>query len=74
MAAIDVDFNRTLANWCEVFAQYPIEAVTELDETKIVPLASRLEEGSAGLDPPADDEVIVEIELRAASLGERQLP
>ncbi len=45
VAAIDADFNRTLANWCETFSRYPITCRAELDETNIVPTAGELEEG-----------------------------
>lgn len=45
VAAIDADLNRTLVNWCEMFAGYPITCHAELDESKIVPLAGKLEEG-----------------------------
>ncbi len=45
VAAIDADFNQTLANWCETFSSYPISIRAELDETKIVPAAGELEEG-----------------------------
>ena len=45
VAAIDADYNRTLANWCETFASYPVTCRAELDESNIVPLASELEEG-----------------------------
>ena len=44
VAAIDADFNRTLANWCETFSEYPINCHAELDETKIVPTAGELDE------------------------------
>ena len=44
VAAIDVDLNRTLANWCETFSRYPITCRAELDETNIVPTAGELEE------------------------------
>jgi len=44
VAAIDADFNRTLANWCETFSEYPIDCRAELDETKIVPTAGEFEE------------------------------
>jgi chromosome partitioning protein len=45
VAAIDADFNHTLSNWARTFAAYPIDVQTELDETKIVPLAAELEAG-----------------------------
>ena len=44
VGAIDADFNRTLANWCETFSEYPINCRAELDETKIVSTAGELEE------------------------------
>ena len=44
VAALDADLNRTLCNWIEVFARYPITAKAELDETRIVSLAGELEE------------------------------
>ncbi len=44
VAALDADLNRTLCNWIEVFARYPITAKAELDETQIVSLAGELEE------------------------------
>ena len=45
VAAIDADFSRTLANWCETFSRYPVTCRAELNETKIVPTAGELEEG-----------------------------
>ena len=50
VAAIDSDFNRTLANWCDAIASYPVTCAAEVDESKIVPLASELE---------ADHDVVV---------------
>ena len=44
VAAIDADYNHTLADWVRTFASYPIDMHHELDETKIVPLAGELEE------------------------------
>ncbi len=44
VAALDADLNRTLCNWVEVFAKYPITAKAELDETQIVSLAGELED------------------------------
>lgn len=45
VAAIDADFNRTLANWCEAMASYPVTCRAELNESNIVPLASEFEAG-----------------------------
>ena len=44
VAAIDADFNRTLANWCEMFSRHPVNCRAELDQTKIVSTAGDLEE------------------------------
>ena len=42
VAVIDADYNHSLADWVQTFAHYPIATHTELDETKIIPLADRL--------------------------------
>ncbi len=42
VAAIDADFNHTLTDWVHTAAKQPITIEHELDETKIVPLVSRL--------------------------------
>jgi len=42
VAAIDADFNHTLTDWVTTAAKHPITIRHELDETKIVPLASEL--------------------------------
>lgn len=43
-AAIDADLNQTLSTWVTQFSKYQIDAHSELDETKIVPLAGELED------------------------------
>jgi chromosome partitioning protein len=43
-AALDADFNHTLTDWVTTAAKYPITVRHELDETKIVPLVSELDE------------------------------
>ena len=42
VAAIDADFNHSLADWVRTFERYPIKIATELNETKIIPLAEAL--------------------------------
>jgi len=42
VAAIDADYNHSLADWVKTFGRYPISIERELDETKIIPLAERL--------------------------------
>jgi chromosome partitioning protein len=44
VAAVDADFNHTLTDWVRTAAKQPITIEHELDETKIVPLVSRLHE------------------------------
>ena len=44
VAVIDADYNHSLSDWLHTFDIYPITAETELDETKIIPLAERLAE------------------------------
>jgi chromosome partitioning protein len=44
VAAIDADYNHSLADWVATFGRYPITVRTELDETKIIPLAAELSE------------------------------
>ena len=44
VAVIDADYNHSLSNWLRSFDTYPIKVETELDETKIIPLAERLGE------------------------------
>ena len=44
VAAIDADYNHTFADWVHTFERYPITTKTELDETKIIPLAEELSE------------------------------
>lgn len=44
VAVIDADYNHSLSDWLRRFEAYPITVVTELDETKIIPLAERLAE------------------------------
>jgi chromosome partitioning protein len=44
VAAIDADYNHSLADWVRTFSRYPITVETELNETKIIPLAERLGE------------------------------
>lgn len=42
VAAIDADYNHSFADWVRTFERYPITAHTELNETKIIPLAEEL--------------------------------
>ena len=42
VAAIDADYNHSLADWVRTFTRYPITVETELDETRIIPLVERL--------------------------------
>lgn len=42
VAAIDADFNHSLADWVRNFEHTQINIATEVDETKIIPLAERL--------------------------------
>ena len=42
VAAIDADYNHSFADWVATFERYPITARTELNETKIIPLAEEL--------------------------------
>ena len=42
VAAIDADFNHSLADWVRTFERYPIKVAAELNETKIIPLAEEL--------------------------------
>ena len=44
VAAIDVDSNRTLADWVKESSKQPITVRHEIDETKLVPLVSELHE------------------------------
>lgn len=44
VAGLDADFNRTLSNWIEVIGKHPITVRAEIDETKIVPTATELED------------------------------
>lgn len=44
VAVIDADYNHSLSDWLRRFETYPITVETELDETKIIPLAERLAE------------------------------
>lgn len=44
VAVIDADYNHSLSDWLRRFEIYPITVETELDETKIIPLAERLAE------------------------------
>jgi len=44
VAAIDSDYNHSLADWVNTFERYPITIKTELDETKVIPLAAELSE------------------------------
>ena len=45
VAAIDADYNHSLADWVSTFERYPITVETELDETRIIPRADSLSEG-----------------------------
>lgn len=42
VAMIDADYNHSLGDWVRSFQIYPITVESELDETKIIPLADRL--------------------------------
>jgi len=42
VAAIDADYNHSLADWVERFAA-PVTVARELDETRLIPLAGELE-------------------------------
>lgn len=42
VAMIDADYNHSLSDWVRTFDTYPITVESELDETKIIPLAERL--------------------------------
>jgi chromosome partitioning protein len=42
-AAVDADFNRTLADWVATVARHPITVRHELDETRIAPLVGELD-------------------------------
>ncbi|TNC61413.1 ParA family protein [Rubellimicrobium roseum] len=44
VAAIDADYNHSLTDWVRTFGRYPISVETELNETKIIPLAEKLAE------------------------------
>ena len=44
VAAVDLDFNHTLTDWVTAVAKQPITVHHELDETKIVPLVSDLQD------------------------------
>lgn len=43
VAAIDADYNHSLADWVTTFGSYPITAHAELDESKLIGLAEELE-------------------------------
>lgn len=43
VAAIDADYNHSLADWVSTFGTYPIDAHAEVDEKKIIALAEELE-------------------------------
>ena len=45
VAAIDADYNHSLASWVTRFGEYPIDVHQVIDETKIIPKAEELEEG-----------------------------
>lgn len=42
VAAIDADYNHSFADWVQRFGTYPIKAQTEINETRIIPLAEEL--------------------------------
>lgn len=44
VAAIDADYNHSLADWVNTFRPEGVTVETELNETKIIPLAERLAE------------------------------
>lgn len=44
VAAIDADYNHSLADWVNTFQPEGVTVETELNETKIIPLAERLSE------------------------------
>lgn len=44
VAAIDADYNHSLADWITTFKRYPITVETEIDETQIIPQAETLSE------------------------------
>ena len=44
VAAIDADYNHSLADWVRTFKPEGVTIETELNETKIIPLAERLAE------------------------------
>ena len=44
VAAIDADYNHSLADWVKTFQPEGVTVETELNETKIIPLAERLSE------------------------------
>ena len=44
VAVIDADYNHSLADWVGIFKRYPVEVATELNETRIIPLAADLNE------------------------------
>ena len=44
VAAIDADYNHSLADWVRTFQPEGVTVETELNETKIIPLAERLSE------------------------------
>lgn len=44
VAAVDADYNHSLADWVRTFGRYPITVEAELNETLIIPLAERLRE------------------------------
>ena len=44
VAAIDADYNHSFADWVRTYERYPITTRTELDETRVIPLADELAE------------------------------
>jgi len=46
VAAIDADYNHSLADWVTTFGRYPVEVAKELNETRIIPLADEMQERS----------------------------
>jgi chromosome partitioning protein len=45
VAAVDTDLNHTLTDWVNTLSKYPVTVEHELDETKLVPLVSKLHDG-----------------------------
>lgn len=46
VGAVDTDLNHTLTDWVTTLSKYPVMVEHELDETKIVPIVSKLQDAN----------------------------